>query len=107
MTLSFKVEFTKQDKNYTMLGNFYYDSITLTSSKAYSKNGSNTRTKTGGGLIAHNDFLSLLDKSFLNNSYMPYIARNDLWNELDNAIYYNGRILTNAERLDFQRQINQ
>ena len=38
---------------------------------------------------------------------MPYIARNDLWIELDNTIYYNGRILTNAERLDFQRQMNQ
>lgn len=109
MTLSLKVQFTKQDKNYTMLGNFDYNSITLTltSSKAYSKNGSNTITKTGGGLIARNDSLSQLDKSFLNNFYMPYIARNDLWIELDNTVYYNGRILTNVERLDFQRQMNQ
>jgi hypothetical protein len=102
-----KFQFTKQDKNYTMLGNFDYNSITLASSKAYTKNGSNTITKTGGGLIAYNYHLSTLDKNFLNNFYLPYIARNDLWIELDNTVYYNGKILTNAERLDLQRQMNQ
>lgn len=102
-----KIQFTKQDKNYTMLGNFDYNSITLASSKAYSKNGLNTITKTGGGLIAKNYHLSQIDKNFLNNFYLPYIARNDLWIELDNTVYYNGRILTNAERLDLQRQMNQ
>lgn len=38
-------QFTKQDENYTMLGNFDYNSITLASSQAYSKNGYNTITK--------------------------------------------------------------
>lgn len=102
-----KLQFTKQDKNYTMLGNFDYNSITLASSKAYSKNGSNTITKTGGGLIARNYHLSPTDKNFLNNFYLPYIARTDLWTELDDTVYRNGRILTNEERLELQRQINQ
>lgn len=100
-------QFTKQDKNYTMLGNFDYHSITLASSNAYSKNGNNTITKKGGGLIARNDNLSAMDKNFLNNYYLPYIARTDLWIELDNVVYNNGRILTESERLQLQSQLNQ
>lgn len=100
-------QFTKQDNNYTMLGNFDYQSITLASSQAYSKNEYNTITKKGNGLIARNYQLSALDKSFLNNFYLPYIARTDLWMELDETVFYNGRILTESERLQLQRQMNE
>lgn len=100
-------QFTKQDNNYTMLGNFDYNSITLASSQAYSKNGKNTITKKGNGLIARNNHLSALDKSFLNNFYLPYIGRTDIWIELDNVVYYDGRILTESERLQLQRQLNE
>lgn len=100
-------QFTKQDKNYTMLGNFDYNSITLASSKAYSKNGSNTITKKGGGLIARNYHLSALDKSFLNKFYLPYIGRTDIWIELDKVVFYDDRILTESERLQLQRQMNE
>ena len=67
----------------------------------------NTITKKGGGLIARNYHLSALDKSFLNNFYLPYIARTDLWMELDKTVFYNGRILTESERLQLQRQMNE
>lgn len=100
-------QFTKQDNNYTVLGNFDYNSITLASSQAYSKNGNNTITKKGGGLIARNYHLSTLDINYLNNFYMPYIARTDLWMELDNVVFYNGRILSESERLQLQRQMNE
>jgi Astacin (Peptidase family M12A). len=100
-------QFTKQSNNYAMLGNFDYHSITLASSKAYSKNGGNTITKKGGGLIARNYELSTLDKSFLNEFYLPYIARTDLWMELDKTVFYNGRKLTESERLQLQSQLNQ
>lgn len=100
-------QFAKQDNNYTMLGNFDYQSITLASSQAYSKNEKNTITKKGNGLIARNYELSALDKSFLNNFYLPYIARTDLWMELDKTVFYNGRILTESERLQLQRQMNE
>lgn len=99
--------FDKQGKNYTMLGHFDYNSITLASSKAYSKNGNNTITKKGGGSIAKNLTLSPSDMNFLNNHYLPYMARTDLWTELDKTVYRNGQILTEVERLELQRRINE
>ena len=74
--------FDREKDNYTMLGYFDYNSITLASSKAYSKNGNNTITKKGGGSIAKNLTLSLNDISFLNDHYLPLIARSDLYTEL-------------------------
>lgn len=38
---------------------------------------------------------------------MPYIARTDLWIKLDKVVFYNDRILTESERLQLQRQMNE
>lgn len=99
--------FDRETDNYTMLGYFDYNSITLASSKAYSKNGNNTITKKGGGSIAKNLTLSLYDISFLNDHYLPLIARSDLYIELDKVVYLSdGRKLTEAERIDLQAYLN-
>lgn len=102
-----KEYFNKQNKNYTMVGYFDYNSITMASSKAYSKNGNNTIMKKGGGTIAKNLTLSELDIHFLNEHYLPYVARTDNYTELDKIVYKNGKKLTEEERLDLQRRINQ
>lgn len=104
---SCKVCFNKQTSNYQMLGAFDYSSVTLASSKSYSKNGQNTILKKGGGEIAKNLNLSTLDKNFLNGCYLPYIARTDNYVELDTPVYTsNGTQLSEAERIQLQNQLN-
>ena len=101
-----KSAFDKIKSNYTTMGMFDMFSITLASSKDFSKNGSNTiTTKTGLG-IAINYTLSTQDKAFLNSHYLPYIARKDNYVELDDVYDQSGRRLTEEERLQLQNQIN-
>lgn len=101
------IAFAKQNNNYTMYGTFDEHSITLAHSKAYSKNGGNTITNLANGQIARNKELSNGDKNFLNNFYLPYKIRTDVWIELDTPVYYNGRTLTDIEVLQLQTQLNQ
>ncbi|MDT3357437.1 MAG: M12 family metallopeptidase [Bacteroidota bacterium] len=102
-----KSAFDKMGKNYVYFGNFDMYSITLAASKDYSKNGGNTITKKGGGQIAINYTLSAGDKYFLNNFYLPLIARTDTYLELDeNTFYPDGTKLTDSERLDLQNRLN-
>lgn len=103
---SCKVCFNKQSKNYTMQGTFDYHSITLASSKSYSKDNQNTIEKKGGGEIARNLELSAGDIYFLNTHYLPYLARTDNYIEFDEKVYYNGRLLTESERLQLQNEMN-
>ena len=101
-----KSAFDKIKSNYTTMGMFDMFSITLASSKDFSKNGLNTiTTKTGLG-IAINYTLSTQDKAFLNSHYLPYIARKDNYVELDDVYDPSGRRLTEEERLQLQNQIN-
>lgn len=103
-----KPAFNKQDKNFIMFGTFDYHSVTLASSKAYSKNGSNTILKKGGGEIAVNYTLSEGDRAFLNKFYLPMIARTDNYIELDTVVYDGNNVkLTESQRLQLQTQINQ
>lgn len=102
-----KSAFNKMSKNYVYFGNFDMYSVTLAASKDYSKDGSNTITKKGGGQIAINYTLSAGDKYFLNNFYLPLIARTDNYLELDDDVFYpNGTRLTDSERLTLQSQLN-
>lgn len=100
-------QFTKQSNNYITRGTFDYNSITMASSYAYSKNGNKTIERISGGEIARTVELSDRDKGFLNYFYLPFIARKDLWIELDSPVYYDGGQLTEYERLNLQRQLNQ
>ena len=81
--------------------------MTIASSKAYSKNGAPTIKLIGGGEILKNQTLSDLDKFFLNQHYLPYIARKDTYTELDSIVYFQGRRLTEEERLRLQNYLNQ
>ena len=102
-----KSVFSKITQNYTMQGAFDMKSITLAASKDYSKNNQNTIVKTGNYEIAINYTLSANDIAFLNGFYLPYIARTDLYIELDeNCFYPNGQKLTEQERLELQNQLN-
>lgn len=102
-----KVCFDKQSKNYTMLGAFDFLSITLASSKSYSKNGLNTIViKDNNDEIAPNYHLSPLDISFINQHYLPYIARTDNYIELDDNVWVDGRLLSEQERLQLQENLN-
>lgn len=103
---SCKICFSKQSQNYTMQGTFDYHSITLASSKSYSKDGQNTIVKKGGGEIARNLKLSDADIYFLNAHYLPYRARTDNYIELYEKVYYNGRLLTESERIQLQNDLN-
>lgn len=98
--------FEKQTKNFTTYGNFDIHSITMASSYSYSKNGQKTIEQYGGSAIPRNTELSTNDINFLNDHYLPYIARDDNYVELDKTVYYNGRVLSEAERLDLQDQMN-
>ena len=94
-------------ENYSTLGYFDYNSITMFSSKSYSKNGQNTVVKKGGGQIAETIKLSDLDKIFLNSRYLPFIARTDTYTELDSVVYSGSRRLSEEERLQLQRSLNE
>lgn len=103
-----KPAFNKEDKNFIMFGTFDYHSVTLASSKAYSKNGGNTILKKGGGEIEVNYTLSEGDKLFLDKFYLPFKARTDNYIELDSVVYDgNGVKLTESQRLQLQTQLNQ
>lgn len=99
-----KSAFTKITKNYTMQGSFDYFSITLAASTDYSNGSGNTIMKTGNYSIAKTYSLSYNDIYFLNERYLPYIARTDNYIELDDTYYPNGQKLTEAERLQLQTQ---
>lgn len=98
--------FDKQTKNYTMSGSFDFYSITLASSNSFSKNGGKTILRKGGASIALQYHLSPLDIYFLNQHYLPYIARTDNYVELDDHVYQNGRLLTDDERQQLQDNLN-
>ena len=103
----YQAYFEKCGRNYIMNGSFDKNSITIASSKAYSKNGNPTIKLISGGEILKNLTLSDLDKYFLNQHYLPYIARKDNYTELDSIVYIDGRKLTDEERLRIQHQLNQ
>ena len=103
----YKTYFEKCGRNYIMNGSFDKNSITIASSKAYSKNGAPTIKLIGGGEILKNQTLSDSDKFFLNQHYLPYIARKDTYTELDSIVYFQGRRLTEEERLRLQNYLNQ
>lgn len=103
-----KVCFAKQNSNYTMRLAFDFLSITLASSKSYSINpNNNTLTQKGGGLIAKNLELSDIDRSFLNEFYLPYMSRKDNWIVLDTVVYdKNNNKLSESERIQLQKKLN-
>ena len=59
--------------------------------------------KKDGSTFYQNNVLSDLDRAWLNYFYLPYIARSDVYRELDDVVYDgNNNVLTEAQRLELQ-----
>lgn len=97
----------KITRNYYVRGDFDFNSIMIYGSYSFSKNGEPTMLKKDGSLFFQNEVLSDLDRAWLNYFYLPYIARSDVYRELDEVVYDgNNNILTPSQRLELQAQLN-
>lgn len=66
-----------------------------------------TMLKKDGSTFYQNNVLSDLDRAWLNHFYLPYIARSDVYRELDDVVYDgNNNVLTEAQRLELQAALN-
>ncbi|MCF0244268.1 MAG: hypothetical protein HUK06_05795 [Bacteroidaceae bacterium] len=105
-------QFSKRTTNYYYIGDYDFNSVMGYSS--YTSSGSivyNTSlpmyTKLDGSLIYQGSGLSFNDRRWINALYLPYIARSDVYAELDDVVYNgNNEILSPSERLEFQAQLN-
>ena len=67
----------------------------------------NMYLKNDGGSISQGYNLSTFDRQWLNDSYLPFIARSDNYLELDSIVYKSDNtIMTEQERLQLQAQLN-
>lgn len=97
----------KITSNYYIRGAFDFNSIMIYGSYTFSKNGQPTMLKKDGSTFYQNDVLSDLDRAWLNYFYLPYIARSDVYRELDAVVYDgNNNILTEAQRIELQAALN-
>ena len=94
-------------EHYYTRGAFDFNSIMIYGSYTFSKNGKPTMLKKDGSTFFQNDVLSDLDRAWLNYFYLPYIARSDVYRELDDVVYDgNNNILTEAQRKELQAALN-
>lgn len=97
----------KITSNYYTRGAFDFNSIMIYGSYTFSKNGQPTMLKKDGSTFYQNDVLSDLDRAWLNYFYLPYIARSDVYRELDDVVYDgNNNVLTEAQRIELQAALN-
>jgi hypothetical protein len=107
-----KTNFTKQTKDFYYIGSYDFNSVmgysSYTSSTSMVNDVSEPMyTKIDGSAITQGTKLSDLDRSWLNNFYLPYIARSDTYAELDSIVYdSNNNILSEEQRLQLQAQLN-
>lgn len=105
-------QFTKVTTNYSYFGAYDFNSImgydSYTSSTDHVHNTSLPMyTKLNGDPIVSGTVLSSLDRIWLNNYHLPYIARSDVYRELADVVYDgNNNILTPSQRLQLQAQLN-
>lgn len=100
-------QFNKITKNYYARGSFDWNSITLAGSYDFSSNGSKTITDKSNNTLPTNTKLSDLDKMFLNYFYLPYVARDDAYRQLDDVVYDgNNRQLTESEVQQLESYLN-
>lgn len=97
----------KITSNYYIRGAFDFNSIMIYGSYTFSKNGQPTMLKKDGSKFYQNNVLSDLDRAWLNYFYLPYIARSDVYRELDDVVYDgNNNVLTEAQRIELQAALN-
>lgn len=105
-------QFQKVTTNYSYFGTYDFNSVMGYSSKTNSSSVVNNindpmYTKKDGTEIFQGSTLSDLDRLWLNQYHIPYIARSDAYRELDATVYKtDNTIATPQERLDFQASLN-
>ncbi|MDR3129890.1 MAG: hypothetical protein LBU03_06615 [Tannerellaceae bacterium] len=102
--------FTKRTSNYYCIGSFDFSSIMLYPSYTGFEINSDipAMTKKDGSIFyAQRDSLSILDRRFSNTFYVPYIARSDVYRELDSIVYKSDNTkMSPEERLQLQKELN-
>lgn len=104
-----RYHFNRITSNYYGMGGFDWYSITIAGSYVFSNNGDKTITmkSPNGANVQNNTELSDLDRRFLNYFYLPYIARTDVYRELDRPVFDgNNRQLTEQEVIELENYIN-
>jgi hypothetical protein len=104
-----RYNFDKITTNYYAIGSFDFNSIMLYGSTDFAIDSSIPVLKRKGDNYTwtHPQVLSSLDKAWGNYFYIPYIARSDVYAELDQTVYKtDGTVMTPQERLDFQAYLN-
>ncbi len=112
LTSSGQSQFAKRTTNYYYIGSYDFTSImgysSYTSSSSVVVNTSEPMyTRIDGSAIDQGNIPSDLDRRWVNGLYLPYIARSDVYRELDDIVYKSDNtIMTEAERLSLQAQLN-
>ncbi|WP_345951210.1 M12 family metallopeptidase [Mucilaginibacter sp. PAMB04274] len=101
--------FQKITTNYYAIGGIDYSSVMIYGSYDFAINPSVPvlTKKSDGSTWSQGSVVSTLDKAWANTFYIPYIARSDVYAELDATVYKpDGTIMTPQERLNLQAQLN-
>jgi hypothetical protein len=104
--------FAKPSTDYYQSGAYDFNSVmgysSYTSSASIVNNTSLPMyTKKDGSSVYQGISLSALDRAWLNNFYLPYVARTDTYSELAPTVYKpDGTVMTSSERLSLQAQLN-
>ena len=112
LTDSGKEQFEKQGSNYFYRGDYDYASVMgygsfTTSISVVNDIFKPMYTKKDGSYLYQGNTVSDLDRMWINYLYLPYVARSDVYSELDTVVYDgNNRQLTEQERLQLQAQLN-
>ena len=112
LTRAGEAQFQRITANYSYMGNYDYNSVmgyssyTSSSSMVYDTS-KPMYTKKDQSSINQGEVLSNLDRVWLNNYHLPYIARSDVYRELDEVVYGpNNTVLTDSERRQLQARLN-
>ncbi|MEC5144224.1 M12 family metallopeptidase [Chitinophaga sp. 212800010-3] len=112
LTSSGLAQFSIPSTNYYQTGAYDYTSVMGYSSYTTSTSIVNNTslpmyTRKDGSSIYQGSYLSNSDRSWINNFYIPYIARSDVYAELAPTVYKaDNSIMTAQERLNLQAQLN-
>jgi hypothetical protein len=104
-----RYNFNRRTTNYYQIGAVDFQSVMIYDSQAFasSPNLIVMTRKSDGSTFSGNSVTSSTDRQWVNNLYIPYIARSDVYRELANIVYKpDNTVMTAQEREQFQAQLN-